>query len=835
MLFRHGVTRVDGAVTELVGLGDLIAAPDTGMLYSVTGPIGGIQAWDMATLDLRDRHDFEIPNPGVGNGLDAPRGLALILRDGAPALLAPGKFGTELDGIGLAADGRFDPAFTQTLMAGIPGAMTALAPVSVPGGTYLVSASRHQADLQVWARNGENGLISLNQSLNLGLDPGSVLGLKANGEGEVLALSATGDVLLRLRLGPDGTLSLVSRLDPEDGLYISTPNLLEIVELAGHSYAVVGAQGSSSVSVVRLDPGGGMRVTDHVIDDLNTRFSRISVLETAVIGDQAYVVAGGSDDGITVMTLLPGGRLLHLGSLADDTEMALGDPMALAVLPGATGLDIAVAGQAPGPVDEGDSGLGLTRVEAVLGPVGSVQHGSDAGVQLDGGAAGDQIVGGAVNDVLRGHGGDDILIDGAGTDALSGGAGRDVFILVSDGRTDVITDFEPGLDRLDLSQLGLFYTVDVLDIRPQHWGAEIHFAAETVEIHSADGSRLTAADFTIADLRDLWHIPVAPLSAGNQHIIGSELSDILDGGPGHDTLEGGPGSDTLNGQGGNDWLRGGASAPVFDPVSAQVFRLYQATLGRVPDQTGLFGWSGQLIANDMDLTGVARGFVRSAEFQATYGGLDTEGFVSLLYANVLDRAPDAGGLAHWTAQLDSGALSREAVVVGFSESAEFRASTAIAATAVSRDLLQASWSADVFQLYQATLDREPDLTGFAHWTMRLATGQPFGSVVAGFTGSVEFRNTYGETSDAGFVTLLYQNVLGRAPDAAGFAHWLGRLASGEMTREEVVAGFSRSPEFGNAMAAPLADWMRAQGPDDRLDGGAGSNVLQGGLMSDRFV
>ena len=71
----------------------------------------------------------------------------------------------------------------------------------------------------------------------------------------------------------------------------------------------------------------------------------------------------------------------------------------------------------------------------------------------------------------------------------------------------------------------------------------------------------------------------------------------------------------------------------------------------------------------------ASGFVNSAEFRATYGALDNEGFVTTLYENVLDRAPDANGLTNWTARLEDG-MSRVAVVEGFAQSVEFTAATA---------------------------------------------------------------------------------------------------------------------------------------------------------------
>ena len=53
-----------------------------------------------------------------------------------------------------------------------------------------------------------------------------------------------------------------------------------------------------------------------------------------------------------------------------------------------------------------------------------------------------------------------------------------------------------------------------------------------------------------------------------------------------------------------------------------------------------------------------------------YGGdIDNEAFVRLLYANVLDRAPDPAGLTYWLAQLDT-TLTRSAALVAFSESPE---------------------------------------------------------------------------------------------------------------------------------------------------------------------
>ncbi|MCJ7874855.1 DUF4214 domain-containing protein [Phaeobacter sp. J2-8] len=100
-----------------------------------------------------------------------------------------------------------------------------------------------------------------------------------------------------------------------------------------------------------------------------------------------------------------------------------------------------------------------------------------------------------------------------------------------------------------------------------------------------------------------------------------------------------------------------------------IFRLYQATLDRTPDQKGLEAWTSRLM-DGQAYTTIAEGFTNSTEFQNIYGALDSEEFVRLLYQNVLDREPDLAGLTNWTRAIDEGG-SREAVVRGFAQSSEF--------------------------------------------------------------------------------------------------------------------------------------------------------------------
>jgi len=111
-----------------------------------------------------------------------------------------------------------------------------------------------------------------------------------------------------------------------------------------------------------------------------------------------------------------------------------------------------------------------------------------------------------------------------------------------------------------------------------------------------------------------------------------------------------------------------------------------------------------------------------------------------------------------------------------------------------------------YLLYRAAFDRTPDPAGLGYWIRELDRGQDFGAVVAAsFIASTEFINLNGaNTSNAQFVNLLYQNVLDRAPDAAGNAYWLGQLDSG-FGRSNMLASFAISSENLTSVAPLISN------------------------------
>ncbi|MGH1503866.1 MAG: DUF4214 domain-containing protein [Acidimicrobiales bacterium] len=117
--------------------------------------------------------------------------------------------------------------------------------------------------------------------------------------------------------------------------------------------------------------------------------------------------------------------------------------------------------------------------------------------------------------------------------------------------------------------------------------------------------------------------------------------------------------------------------PGLAGIDGEITRLYLALLDREPDAGGLDFWVTQR-RDGMDLRQVAAHFHGSPEFADRFGHLldaDTGVWVDLLYDRILDRAPDAGGRAFWIERVDSGAMSREELIVHFSESTEFQVRT----------------------------------------------------------------------------------------------------------------------------------------------------------------
>ncbi|MBV4484135.1 retention module-containing protein [Pseudomonas sp. SWRI153] len=179
---------------------------------------------------------------------------------------------------------------------------------------------------------------------------------------------------------------------------------------------------------------------------------------TGTAGDDILVAGAGNNiinagDGNDVLTAGSGNNEMHGGAGNDLLYSGAGNDL----LDGGTGSDTASYAHATAGVTVN---LGLLAAQNTLGAgtdtLTGIENliGSNFNDSLTGDGNSNVINGGLGNDFLNGGGGDDVLIGGPGNNTLTGGAGADTFQwLKGNSGHDLITDFTPGADKLDLSQL----------------------------------------------------------------------------------------------------------------------------------------------------------------------------------------------------------------------------------------------------------------------------------------------------------------------------------------------------------------------------------------------
>jgi len=101
---------------------------------------------------------------------------------------------------------------------------------------------------------------------------------------------------------------------------------------------------------------------------------------------------------------------------------------------------------------------------------------------------------------------------------------------------------------------------------------------------------------------------------------------------------------------------------------------------------------------------------------------------------------------------------------------------------------------DIAGLYVAYFDRAPDPAGLQFWIDQLDGGRDFATISQDFATSEEAKEIYPflatpdlvNNSPAAFVTSIYANLFGRAPDQAGLNFWVDVIGNGEIAPGDMV-------------------------------------------------
>ncbi|WP_394178772.1 calcium-binding protein [Yoonia maritima] len=577
----------------------LVQVEGSQILYSTTGPDGVIRGWNISGEIPLLIEDFAFEGAPVLGGTTSlatlnTGGVISMISSGGPeggiqitTLTNEGEFGAGT----FVADLTFSGIQNFTTVTLKTGGQVIYGGLAASQGIGQITFDANGAVVANTTTVGPAGSFTDQISATA----------YANVEGQqfLLTTSITGDGVASWKIDDDGTLFPAENLGVDQGLWIDTPTVMQTAVVGGQTYILLGAAESGSITVLQLNADGNMIIKDHVLDTLDTRFNGISALEVIHHNGQTFVIAGGSDDGITIFTLLEGGQLLPRAHIADTTEMGLDNISAIAVASNGNALDVYVTSS---------SEIGITKLRYDTGSKGITTTATIAGGSLFGSIEADILSGYDGDDVIDSSAGDDILRDGRGTDTMTGGMGADVFILSVDGQSDTITDFTLGEDTIDLSRWPMLRDVSQLTMKMLPEGVEIGYGDEILVVLSSDGAPIDYRQFTNSDLIGITRIPqnttpgypgpatpppdltpppiaqdtspnnmmagvglIANENSVDLHAAFGEASDqepttpnpegeVILGQAGADTLSGGAGSDVIIAGAGNDVLNGGEGA-----------------------------------------------------------------------------------------------------------------------------------------------------------------------------------------------------------------------------------------------------------------------------------
>ncbi|MBM2321226.1 MULTISPECIES: DUF4214 domain-containing protein [Marivita] len=349
-------------------------------------------------------------------------------------------------------------------------------------------------------------------------------------------------------------------------------------------------------------------------------------------------------------------------------------------------------------------------------------------------------------------------------------------LVLANGTNVVLIEAVTG-ETLNIELTGTFSKNNPAEI------SQLSGTVDSMEVRSLDGQLLFSVDYTqepttVADVAAQWPnyaidgeniiivdtlpgavVRVNPNGGGpndnriftgasDDFVRGGDLAELINGGADNDTLEGENGNDSLVGEAGNDRLEGGRGNDLVN--------------GGAGIDTAAF--SGAQSAYTLTLS------AGSTVIQDRRG--DGNGQDTLIGIERLDFDTDFFDGIPFDLQ-------------------QFAGTTGLSVTDFE----------NFIELYIAYFNRAPDAVGLNFWGTAFANGVSLAESAGLFVNQVETLAAYPtDLSNSDLVATIYQNVLGRIPDQAGFEFWVNALDSGGIGRDIAILGI-----LGGAKADPPTD------------------------------
>jgi Ca2+-binding RTX toxin-like protein len=485
---------VDDNILELVGVSDLQFATigGQGFLFVASEADGAISSFSLsATLapQLIDSVSYS-----TGSGTFSVSQITLAGVGSSLTLIPSARYAGDVVPYQIGSGGTITGPIAQPSGGPVASNFTVSRSVVVGGETYLFAAERGTAGFAgYWMQPGDSfstKTVYSNINFNYLGDISAFASVSIGVRTFLFTASAFDAGLNSFQVQTDGSLNFIDSVAPSDASGFNLPQALEAIDVAGQSYLVMASAGTDSLTVYAVGALGGLTEVDHMIDTVDTRFQDAGVLDSFVFEGRSFILAAGSDDGLTLLELSDTGQLSFLAVLADDFDTTLNN---------ITDIEVVMFGSEIHAFVSSGTENGFTQIQIDLGTIGITVTGNAGHEILNGSPLDDLIFGEGGSDRIYASDGDDRLVDGTGRDHLYGGAGADVFQFVADNTPDLIRDYEQGLDVIDLSSLAGINSLNDLIIYERSYGAIIIAGAEEFRIETMDGTLLNPLTFSASD------------------------------------------------------------------------------------------------------------------------------------------------------------------------------------------------------------------------------------------------------------------------------------------------------------------------------------------------
>ena len=233
-----------------------------------------------------------------------------------------------------------------------------------------------------------------------------------------------------------------------------------------------------------------------------------------------------------------------------------------------------------------------------------------------------------------------------------------------------------------------------------------------------------------------------------------------------------------------------------------VTKYYNDILERAPEPGGAEGWTTEIeriVSLGIDIIegyiALARLFFNSNEYVMLRKS-DSQ-YITDLYQTFLNRTPTLSEINYWLGFITQG-LTRDALLSCFAYSEECKLYLygifGVSAVSPENNLVN--------DFYRGFLNRLPDNEGFNNYLTQMRNAQCAGAqqvknlsrqIALGFVQCAEY--TLRNRNNSQYVEDLYNGILRRGPDPAGFAFWINLLNNRTYTREQLLDFFVSSAEF----------------------------------------